>query len=123
MQSHLVKHTRARFGSILQAANEDCLKVVVGTKLDLLDTVSRDITREEGQKLARELNEHLDLKKLPHDPYFETSSLKNENVKEVFEYIFQHCLPLSADQKKTHQEDSLVDLQKSASAGTKKACC
>ncbi|CAG5121504.1 unnamed protein product [Candidula unifasciata] len=113
----------ARFGSILEAANEDCLKVVVGTKLDLVSSESRDITPEEGKKLAKELNEHLDLRKAPQVPYFETSSLNDENVKDVFEYIFQHCLPLSPDQKKQYQQLSLVDLKDSNSSGSQKACC
>uniref|UniRef100_A0A0B7BBB8 Uncharacterized protein n=2 Tax=Arion vulgaris TaxID=1028688 RepID=A0A0B7BBB8_9EUPU len=113
----------AQFGSKLETANKDCLKIVVGTKLDLMDPGSRDITKEEGQKLARELNEHLNLKKLPHDPYFETSSLNNENVREVFEYIFQHCLPLSADQKKRYQEDNGMIVLTDSPTSSKKAGC
>ncbi|XP_005103568.1 ras-related protein Rab-20 [Aplysia californica] len=117
----------ARFGSILEAANEDCLKIVVGTKVDLLEPEHREITIEEGRKLSRDLNEHIDIRKLPHDPYFETSSLANENVQEVFEYIFQYCLPLSADQKKRHrnQQKSVVDLLENSEEGDKgkKKCC
>ncbi|KAH9512244.1 Ras- protein Rab-20 [Bulinus truncatus] len=112
----------ARFGSILEAANVDCLKVVVGTKLDLLDQRSRDVTPEEGKKLARELNEHLDVKKLPREPYFETSSLKNQNVNEVFEFIFQHCLPLSPEQKKGNR--NTIDLMEDSNEHkAKKRCC
>ncbi|XP_059145852.1 ras-related protein Rab-20-like [Physella acuta] len=115
----------ARFGSTLEAANEDCLKVVVGTKLDLLQPEERDITPEEGRKLARELNENIDLSKLPHDPYFETSSLNDQNVKDVFEYIFQHCLPLSADQKRRYNgSDSkgIIDLMESSGEHKRKCC-
>ncbi|KAI8764449.1 ras-related protein Rab-20 [Biomphalaria glabrata] len=114
----------ARFGSILEAANEDCLKVVVGTKMDLLDQSNRDITPEEGKKLARELNEHLDFKKMPHEPYFETSSLTNQNVDEVFQFIFQYCLPLSAEQKKKYGKGSVIDLiENSDEHKSTRRCC
>jgi len=113
----------ARFGSILEAANEDCLRVVVGTKLDALQSQKRDISIEEGRKLSRELNEHLDLRKLPHDPYFETSSLDNQNVTDVFQYIFQYCLPLSASQQKKQKAGSVIDLLEESGEGSRKCGC
>ena len=82
----------------------------------------REITLEEGRKLSRELNEHLDLKKLPHDPYFETSSLDNQNVTDVFEYIFQYCLPLSVSQRKK-QNASVIDLLEESGEGSRKCGC
>lgn len=90
----------ARFTPMLSGANEDCLRVVVATKLDLLSPEKREISVEDGKRLARELNEHIDLSKSKCEPYFETSSKLGEGVDEVFEFIFQHCLPLSAEQRK-----------------------
>ncbi|KAK7474897.1 hypothetical protein BaRGS_00033852 [Batillaria attramentaria] len=99
----------ARFTPMLVDANEDCIRIVVATKSDLLQPGSREITIEEGKKLAREMNEHIDLSKAPFEPFFETSSRTGEGVKEVFDYIFQYCLPLSAEQKQRHQHE-VVDL-------------
>lgn len=99
----------ARFTPMLADANEDCLRVVVATKADLLKPASREITVEDGKRLAREMNEHIDLSKAPFEPFFETSSKTGEGVMEVFEYIFQHCLPLSEEQKRQHRTDT-VDL-------------
>ncbi|KAK3771551.1 hypothetical protein RRG08_066640 [Elysia crispata] len=117
----------ARFGSILEAANEDCLKVVVGTKSDELDQSTRDVSAEEGRRLALELNPELDQAYVERcgAPYFETSALKNENVTEMFEYIFQRCLPLSAEQQRRFKgKVSTIDLlEESSEGGGRKKCC
>ena len=96
---------------MLEAAN-DCLRVVVATKLDLLTPEQREITVEEGRRLARELNEYIDLSKVPFEPYFETSSKNGDGVDEVFEYIFQYYSSLSDEQKKkqSHSRRDTVDL-------------
>ncbi|XP_050392603.1 ras-related protein Rab-20 [Patella vulgata] len=113
----------ARFLPLVESSTEKCLKVVVGTKIDLLENGKRDITIEEGRKLAQELNEGLDLSKVEGDPYFETSSKNGTNVQEVFEYMFQYCLPLTG-QKSTVRKD-IVDLYETDtnSPRAKKACC
>ncbi|KAL8575026.1 hypothetical protein ACOMHN_063558 [Nucella lapillus] len=98
----------ARFSPMLNGANEDCLRVVVATKIDLLTPDKREITLEDGKRLAREMNEHIDLSKDKCEPYFETSSKMGTGVEEVFEYIFERCLPLSAEQRKK-QERVRVD--------------
>ncbi|XP_025089110.1 ras-related protein Rab-20-like isoform X1 [Pomacea canaliculata] len=98
----------ARFSPMLSAANDDCMRVIVATKSDLLEPGSREITVDEGKRLAREFNAHIDLTKVPFEPYFETSSKLGTGVTEVFEYIFQHCLPLSDEQKKRHTD--IIDL-------------
>ncbi|KAK3798916.1 hypothetical protein RRG08_066653 [Elysia crispata] len=106
----------ARFGSILEAANEDCLKVVVGTKSDELDQSTRDVRCRGGSKAYVERC---------GAPYFETSALKNENVTEMFEYIFQRCLPLSAEQQRRFKgKVSTIDLlEESSEGGGRKKCC
>lgn len=107
---------------MLSAANEDCLRVVVATKSDLLIPEKREITVEDGKRLAREMNEHIDLSKVPFEPYFETSSKTGKGITEVFDYIFQHCLPLSEEQKK--KSENTVDLTYSSAShkDTKTKC-
>ena len=125
---HVISFFRARFTPMLGAANEDCLRIVVATKMDLVSPEKREITVEEGKKLAREMNEHLDLSKTPFAPYFETSSKDGLGVGEVFEYIFQHCLPLSDEQRKRqgHVRRDTIDLMDDSgvyrSGKTKCAC-
>lgn len=84
--------SRARFQSLLEAAEENCLVVIVGMKLDLLTGSNRAVSASDGKLLAKELNKQ----QLAELPYFETSSLTGHNVDRVFEYIFQHCLPLDS---------------------------
>ncbi|XP_070208202.1 ras-related protein Rab-20-like isoform X2 [Littorina saxatilis] len=102
----------ARFTPMLGAANENCLRVVVGTKMDTVTPETREITVEDGKRLAREFNEHIDISKTPFEPYFETSSKDGRGVQDVFDYIFQYCLPLSDDQRKSQSKvsRSTIDL-------------
>ncbi|XP_076456852.1 ras-related protein Rab-20-like [Babylonia areolata] len=115
----------ARFTPMLGSANDDCLRVVVATKMDLIADEKREISVEEGRRLAREMNEHLDLSKAKGDPYFETSSKSGQGVEEVFEYIFQHCLPLSAEQRKKQDKarrDTIDLLEDSGEHSPGKKC-
>lgn len=111
----------ARFIPLLEAANEDCLKIVVGMKLDALGEDQREVTVQEGKKFAREINDKIDLAKLPIDPYFETSSKTGHNVTEVFEYIFQFCLPLSEAQLQAANRQGTVNLPNGKQS--QKKCC
>ena len=118
---------RARFLPLLQSAEEDCLLVVVGTKLDLLNAVkSRPIPRQDAILLATEINSG----NLGSVPYFETSSITGQNVNKVFEYILNHCLPLDDTgendvRKPAMKSSSVIDLEKSSIPQTRdrKACC
>ena len=107
---------------LLNSAEDDCLRVVVGTKKDLVKPETREITEEEGRRLSQELNSHLDPGRLSRDPFFETSSLTSENVKEVFEFIFQHCLPLPAEYQKKNAQDSTINLHDSCAQQNKSKC-
>ncbi|KAL5014663.1 hypothetical protein ScPMuIL_008933 [Solemya velum] len=98
----------ARFLPLLDSADPDCVKIVVGTKMDLLTGDSREVTPEEAKRFAREINSTVDPSKFTRDPYFETSSLTGYNVNEVFEFIFQLCLPMSGDTKKKDREVWLI---------------
>jgi hypothetical protein len=91
---------RSRFVPLVDSATEDhCFKVVVGTKMDMLEPGKRKVTVDEARRYSREINQNLNFSKLNHDPYFETSSLEGINIDDVFEYIFQYCLPLSDVEK------------------------
>lgn len=118
----LLPFYRARFLPLLDSADPDCVKIVVGTKMDLLTGDSREVTPEEAKRFAREINSTVDPSKFTCDPYFETSSLTGYNVNEVFEFIFQLCLPMSGDTKKK-RPGSVVDLESSHTATGKKNCC
>lgn len=110
----------ARFLPLLDSAKEDCLKVVVGTKSDLLDSTKREISIEEAVDFAKEINKDIDLSRLKGEPYFETSSKTGYNVAKVFEYMFDYCLPLG-EVLQSSVEKSTVDLQQTGDSN--KSCC
>lgn len=93
---------------------ENCLKIVVGAKLDLVtDDNLRAVTRQEGRQFAAQINDEFLSK---HDdvmiPFFETSSKTGEGVSEVFEYIFGRCLsPLSTEYRRKSDRGT-IDLRK-----------
>ncbi|KAK0050009.1 GTPase IMAP family member, partial [Biomphalaria pfeifferi] len=82
----LLKET---FEPLLKFTATNSPKVVVGTKLD---DPKREVSKEDGEEYARQLNTPENLERMSQVPYFETSSLRNENVKEMFEFVFKHCL-------------------------------
>uniref|UniRef100_T1JCY4 Uncharacterized protein n=1 Tax=Strigamia maritima TaxID=126957 RepID=T1JCY4_STRMM len=97
----------AIFIPLLDAAREDCLKVVVGTKFDIVDSNSRKVSNRDAVTLARALNPSATAS--PGDiAYFETSSLTGSNVDEAFEYIFDRVLMANGDEKKFEVDDALV---------------
>ncbi|XP_077990036.1 ras-related protein Rab-20-like isoform X2 [Glandiceps talaboti] len=82
---------------LLQAAEQDCLAVVVGTKLDLVRPKTRKVNNEDGEHFAVNANKSRFEDGAKNDiriPFFETSSITGENVNNVFTYIFETLLPL-----------------------------
>lgn len=116
-------HTlRARFKTLLRDANEDCLVVVVATKLDLLPSRAREVSQDDALILTRELNSG----SLEQLPYFETSSLNGQNVVKVFEYIFTQKLShLTTEEQNRNARRSTVDLRSSSgsSSSSRKCSC
>ena len=89
-QCNLV-NCRSRFLPLVDAAEENCLLVVVGMKSDKVTRETRPVPPEQPMLLAQRINK----RKLDKVPYFEASSLAGLNVEEVFNFIFHTCLPLS----------------------------
>ena len=96
-----------RFIALLQSAEVDCVKVVVGCKSDkLTEGTKRCISMDEARKLATDLNNNV--KDLTVVPYFETSSLNGSNIEAVFEFILNHCLPLTGPRADLKREQLLL---------------
>lgn len=86
--------TRNRFVPLLESASENCLKIVVATKLDLVSNgckFPRKVSTEQGLQLAKILNPSL--ANNCYVPYFETSSLTGYNVDKVFQFAFEYFFP------------------------------
>lgn len=135
------------FIPLLADSVESCLTVVVGTKLDMVESKGRQVKASEGQELAAEqLAFHLEraqrnnpdsyLKDIDGTKlYFETSSKTGEGVTELFERIQSIILPQlqKVAPPSTHKEargksirlDDLVPSKGkgSSSGGSSGRCC
>lgn len=100
------KALMTRYVQLLSMVNDFALKVIVGTKSDLLGKAKRQVSVAEAETFARSLNPGLAMDKVP---YFETSSATGENIDQVFEYIFEYCSRehglLSCCLKNVHEKD------------------
>lgn len=100
------------------------MKVVVGTKQDLLNPNEREISIEEAVQFSKEINKGVDLSRLKGEPYFETSAKTGYNVEKVFQYMFQYCLPLDGDIiPRKSIEGSTVVLNSKSSQNERRPCC
>jgi Ras-related protein Rab-20 len=111
---------RAIFVPLLESALEDCIKVVIGTKSDLLSTHARAVSIEDGQNLATEINQRSPTKT---PMYFETSSLTGANVEEVFETLFNLCVPAMKERLEQEVGGSAVNLKNESSSNQRKSSC
>ncbi|KAL3193224.1 hypothetical protein MRX96_017908 [Rhipicephalus microplus] len=82
------KALMTRYVQLLSMVDDFALKVVVGTKIDLLGTKKRQVSVAEAEVFAKSLNPGWTAEKAP---YFETSSATGENIDQVFDYIFEYC--------------------------------
>ncbi|XP_070533455.1 ras-related protein Rab-20-like [Ptychodera flava] len=109
-----------------QGAEEDCLVIAVGTKLDLVTPNTREVTNEEGEKFAYDANPSRFQDGTRTDlriPFYETSSVTGENVDNVFTYIFKTLLPLDPEGNPIEpnaarkRSPDVVDLENPSNAG------
>ena len=127
-----------RHSRLLETVSNQCVMVFVGTKLDLLNkkingkVYTREVTFEESTQKALEFSDRWNSKRHPLGmlPSFETSSKQNQNVNDVFEYIFETMLPSSSrTAQRTPSPSGLIRLdphgkEDSGSHGqTNSKCC
>ncbi|XP_071941089.1 ras-related protein Rab-20-like [Antedon mediterranea] len=129
-----------RFLPLLDAAKDDCLFCVTGTKLDLKKAIAKNennqtdsshVTKEEAENFALKINEARIKSKMSPvvTPCFETSALTGENVCEVFEYIFEELLPLGKTREvsrgsKKIKDKNIISIDKEEPmTESKKLCC
>lgn len=75
----------------LDILEEGCLRVVVGNKVDIVDGKERKVVSlVDAESFAKEINPGINARKKL--PCFEVSSKTGDGVKEIFEYIYEHCL-------------------------------
>eukprot|EP00112_Aurelia_sp_Birch-Aquarium-sp1_P016632 Seg3789.2 transcript_id=Seg3789.2/GoldUCD/mRNA.D3Y31 product="Ras-related protein Rab-20" protein_id=Seg3789.2/GoldUCD/D3Y31 len=114
----------ARYTTLLETAADNCAIVLAGTKKDLVKESNRDITRDIGIEKVDQLRKHWNSKMHPSgkEPYFETSALTGENVKEVFEYVFETLVPDLSSAKVETGKDT-VDMGQNVAAKEHKCGC
>ena len=134
---------REIFIPLLQDSVDNCLTVVVGTKVDLLETDGRQVRTSEGVELAVQQHEFQLQRALKHDPntylkdldgsklYYETSSKTGANVDELFADVQRMLLanfekvPGTTSKKSAKSGEKVVQLGEGASTSNtgSKSCC
>lgn len=100
---------RLRYLPLLDSVDSFVLKIVVGSKLDLLQTQDRQVTPEEAKEFAKSINDvYCQTNEVP---YFETSSRTGYNVDNVFEIIFEHFFPSQGKKPRSASNTTLYGFQ------------
>ncbi|XP_022235152.1 ras-related protein Rab-20-like, partial [Limulus polyphemus] len=125
-----IETLRQRYIPLLEVMDQVSVKVVAGTKLDLIGIPSigqvylpRQVAPEEGQQLAAEVNTNQTCRDII--PYFETSSKTGQNVDNVFEFIFEYFFPDRGLRPRCNNklEDSIVLKKMSKNSYKHKTVC
>lgn len=77
------------------------MKVIVGARLDLVESKGRKVSKTDAQRLSRALNPDIE-----EVQCFETSSLTGEGITEMFEYVFKTYLGMQSSLYRRGQEDN-----------------
>ncbi|XP_002156817.3 ras-related protein Rab-20 [Hydra vulgaris] len=119
-----------RHKRLLDTVSENCIIVLVGTKMDLLDNkINKDLTKravlpEEALAKSLEFMERFQSLKHPKGnlPVFETSSKENIQIKELFEFVFETLEPETCLLSEPYTPKGVITLN-SPKVVTKKKCC
>lgn len=122
-----------RHSRLLETVAPNCAMVFVGTKSDVVNTkvagkrMTRAVDQEDCLKKALDFTERWNSVRHPLGilPAFETSSKTNENVNDVFEYLFETLIP-TANVRRTPSPSGLIQLSDCNSGddhGKRKAKC
>eukprot|EP00794_Sanderia_malayensis_P016823 gene16823-18521_t len=107
----------SKYRELLATAADHCAIVLAGTKKDLVTESNREVSEEMAINKVRELNDQFGL--LTHEsgraPFFETSALTGENVRDIFGFVFETLVPES-------RKDDKVDLGQNTISKKKKCC-
>ena len=119
-----------RHKRLLATVSENCVIVLVGTKIDLLnrtvdkDLIKRAVLPDEAMAKSLEFMEKFQSLKHPKGklPIFETSSKENVEVKDLFEFVFETLEPETCFQSEPYSPKGVITLGL-AKQVTKKKCC
>lgn len=107
---------------ILNSMNSSKLRVIVGTKCDLLSSQKRQVSAMEATELANKLNPRIQ-EMTGFIPYFETSSKSGTNVDKMFEFIFEHFYPNSGSEPRPVSTENNISLSNNVAQPVKSSCC
>ncbi|XP_065665783.1 ras-related protein Rab-20 [Hydra vulgaris] len=120
-----------KFVPLLSSVSENCLIVLAGTKLDLLNSSSvnnsnqRAVLPEEARAKSLELTQRFNSPVHPKGklPVFETSAKENIQVHELFEFVFDILVHETCSQLEPDTPNKTVTLEVSHSNKFEKKCC
>ncbi|XP_002154727.4 ras-related protein Rab-20 [Hydra vulgaris] len=119
------------FIPLLSSVSENCLIVLAGTKLDLLNTSTVDNSNQRAVLPEEAIEKSLELTqrfKSPVDPQgkrpvFETSAKENIQVQELFEFVFKILVTETCCELEPNNPLETVTLEVSYFNKFKKKCC
>ncbi|XP_010618293.1 ras-related protein Rab-20, partial [Fukomys damarensis] len=125
-----------RFLGLTDSANEDCLFIIVGNKVDLTDeageaggarTVPKQVLREDAVALYKKILRYrmLDERDVPaaEQMCFETSAKTGHNVDLLFETVFDMVVPMVEGQKVEEPVGTVDITSHKPPTRTRPGCC
>ena len=128
---------RSRFLPLIM--DDSCLKVIIGTKADLITNEERDQTsgspsmRQVSPEVAKKFSDEINTYhqgSSSYLPVFETSSKTDKGINETFQFIFEKCLGKIASDYTQPISSSTIKLTDrpeqsgtTSAAAPKRKCC